>query len=647
MQKDPHPNPPPAYREREQEASHPLTPSPLHPADHSARRPEAGALGLPFLDVAINPTILDGKGERMSKTKGNGVDPVDIVFSHGADALRFTLTNMATETQDARMPVQVVCPNCAERVPNPDSKEPEMICPKCRKKLTRPINNATGSPDAPLARMTSDRFDLGRNFCNKLWNACRFALSNLENVGSASADAVSPPPRNASAKADPTTLNAIRAADTSDLIPSSLGKSSDEDLMLRTQQGDKLAFSLLYERYSASVLSYLYRMLGKVEEVESIAQEVFLRAFRFSSTYQHPNKFSTWLFTITRNVAIHRAGKGGIGAAPAANDLEIQEEIVGVLKSLDSLPSDERVVVALNLLDPPAHNASAKADPTFTLVDRWIIARFNRTLTACDEAIKSYRFDVYAKSCYDFFWGDFCDWYVEAIKPALKDPARSAQTADVLAAVLDGALRLMHPMIPFITETVWWRLNDVRPTRGIRGRIDCPPSKRLVLAKWPTATPVADSAEEDFAKLQALISAIRTIRNDYQVNPKQSVDVYIKAPAEASTKILADRELVEMLGTCALKDVRADLPAVENAVTAGAAGCDIFVTGLIDPNAEKTRLAKEIEAREKSVQAMKTRLSNEAYIAKAPPKLVQETRDQLANAEAELVKLKESLKKLS
>ena len=85
-----------------------------------------------------------------------------------------------------------------------------------------------------------------------------------------------------------------------------LGRSSDEDLMRRTQQGDKQAFSLLYERYSASVLSYLYRMLGNVEDVESIGQEVFLRAFRFAATYQYPNKFSTWLFTITRNLAINQ-----------------------------------------------------------------------------------------------------------------------------------------------------------------------------------------------------------------------------------------------------------------------------------------------------------------------------------------------------
>ena len=96
-------------------------------------------------------------------------------------------------------------------------------------------------------------------------------------------------------------------AEVESLKPAALGRASDEDLMRRTQQGDKQAFSLLYERYSASVLSYLYRMLGNLEDVESIGQEVFLRAFRFAPTYRYPQKFSTWLFTITRNLAINNA----------------------------------------------------------------------------------------------------------------------------------------------------------------------------------------------------------------------------------------------------------------------------------------------------------------------------------------------------
>ena len=109
-----------------------------------------------------------------------------------------------------------------------------------------------------------------------------------------------------------------KVEEVTDLQPAvALGKSSDEELMRRTPNGDKASFSILYDRYSSAVLSYLYRMLGNVEDVESIGQEVFLRAFRFAPTYRYPQKFSTWLFTITRNLAINhsrrrkRCGNGG------------------------------------------------------------------------------------------------------------------------------------------------------------------------------------------------------------------------------------------------------------------------------------------------------------------------------------------------
>jgi RNA polymerase sigma-70 factor, ECF subfamily len=162
-----------------------------------------------------------------------------------------------------------------------------------------------------------------------------------------------------------------KVEEVSDLQPVTLGKSSDEELMRRTQNGDKQAFSLLYERYSSAVLSYLYRMLGNVEDVESIGQEVFLRAFRFAPTYRYPQKFSTWLFTITRNLAINHSRRRkrspvrnitelnleGVDisgdpyqvASRATDDLEKQEEIARVLKALDDLPTDQKEVIVLGV----------------------------------------------------------------------------------------------------------------------------------------------------------------------------------------------------------------------------------------------------------------------------------------------------------
>lgn len=406
---------------------------------------EAKRLGIPFHHVAINPTILDGKGERMSKSKGNGVDPVDIIETHGADALRFTLCTMATETQDVRMPV---------------------------KKF-------------PDGRNTSEKFDFGRNFCNKLWNAARFVLANLEEA--------------------------------------------------QRHEGTKAR---------------------------------------------------------SENTAV------------------------------SSDPSCLRASM------PPC------------LPDQWIISRFNATMKEANAALSIYRFDLYAKACYDFFWRDFCDWYVEAVKPAMKDPARSPQTATILAAVLDGALRLMHPVIPFITETIWWRLNEVRPQRGIPGILECPPSKRLIKAAWPTELPIDEQAEHIFPRLQGIISTIRNLRNEHKVEQKRVVTVHISPPGEDAVRVTNEnRELIELLATCSIKQVQSELPPPPNTVRASVNGADVYIEGLVDTSAEPARNAKRREELLKQIAAMKGRLSNEAYIAKAPAALVEQTRQQLTDAETELKKL--------
>jgi valyl-tRNA synthetase len=392
---------------------------------------------VPFHHVAINPTILDGNGERMSKTKGNGVDPVEIIDGYGADALRFTLTSMATETQDARMPVK---------------------------------KDAQG-------RNTSDKFDSGRNFCNKLWNAARFTIDNLEHIG--------------------------------------------------------------------------------------------------------------------------KSGVAGAG---------------GFVPARMSLP------------------------------DRWIVSRLNAAVREADGALAAYRFDQYAKVCYDFFWRDFCDWYVETAKPALKNDATAGTTAAVLAATLDGALRLMHPMIPFITETIWWRLNEVCPQRTLPGVIECPASERLIMAKWPAAGAADESAETVFARIQEIVGAIRNVRNEHKADPKKPVKAYVQAPAEKVEVLGQVREskgIIELLAVCELAVGAGvgDVAGEGARLVRTTAGCEIYVEGVIDPAAERQRKAKMCDDMNRQIAAMKARLANPGYLAKAPVHLVEQTKAQLAEAEAEVAKL--------
>src|SRR5687768_5803242 len=191
----------------------------------------------------------------------------------------------------------------------------------------------------------------------------------------------------------------------------------------------------------------------------------------------------------------------------------------------------------------------------------------------------------------------------------------------------------MHPMIPFITEPIWWRLHDVRPQRGLPNSIAAAGgSPRLIRAQWPTVGDFSEAAEFIFPKLQEIVAAIRNVRNEYKVDPKKCVTVTISAPGDSARQIEANRTVIETLATCTIKETRAAIPAPPNTARGMAAGCEIFIEGLIDPAAEKQRTDKKREELTKKIGALRGRLSSEAYTAKAPPHLVKQTQDQLAEA---------------
>ncbi|MEM7518589.1 MAG: class I tRNA ligase family protein, partial [Planctomycetota bacterium] len=137
---------------------------------------------VPFPEVYIHPKILDGFGETMSKSKGNGVDPLDVIDQFGADALRFGIAYLTTETQDVRMPVEFVCPTCDATIPQTKKNRvlPRVDCPSCSAPFRTQWAEKEEDLALPRGAVTSERFELGRNFCNKLWNASRFALTNLQ-----------------------------------------------------------------------------------------------------------------------------------------------------------------------------------------------------------------------------------------------------------------------------------------------------------------------------------------------------------------------------------------------------------------------------------------------------------------------------------
>ena len=137
---------------------------------------------VPFTDVFPHANIQDGKGERMSKSKGNGIDPVDIIETYGADAMRYVICEMQTGTQDIRLPVQAISPYGGELIDLATAKHGRTIFTYLDPKTGKEFDVLGSMPDVPSAKLISERFEVGRAFCNKLWNAARFALMNLEGV---------------------------------------------------------------------------------------------------------------------------------------------------------------------------------------------------------------------------------------------------------------------------------------------------------------------------------------------------------------------------------------------------------------------------------------------------------------------------------
>jgi len=254
-----------------------------------------------------------------------------------------------------------------------------------------------------------------------------------------------------------------------------------------------------------------------------------------------------------------------------------------------------------------------------TLEDRWILSRFNRVTQGVNDALQTYRFHEAANSIYDFFWGEFCDWYLELIKPRLAenaDPETARMACRNLVSLFEAALRLLHPVMPFITEEIWYAIYDEKP-----------PMKSIALAAYPqTDEKQLDlAAETEMAILQDLIVSVRNLRAELKVEPKLKVPIEIFAH-DPRTRILLEqnRDAVERLGgVSSITDVTQS--RASQAPSRHTARFDVHVIyeKKIDVAAERERLTKELEKIEKEIANGQRQLSNEGFLAKAPAKVVE------------------------
>jgi valyl-tRNA synthetase len=377
---------------------------------------------VPFRDVYIHPVIQDGFGRRMSKSAGNGVDPVDIIEIHGTDALRYTLAAGATETQDLRMPVE-----------------------KLKVADGRTVN-------------TSERFEQGRNFANKFWNAARFALMNLE------------------------------------------------------------------------------------------------------------------------------------GFAPAE-------------------------------LDPR----------TLPVEDRWILDCLDRAIAGCTDDLNGFQFAEASRRLRDFIWGDFCDWYLEFVKGRLRDPAARPVAQNVLATVLDGLARLLHPIMPFVTEQVWQALNSVAPRRGLPQPNSAEAS--VCIAQWPRPLGFCDeSACRIVEEWREVTKAIRNLRAERNVPKDSNITPVIIAQGAVAEWLEQGETYIRSLTAAGLVTIvpAADRPPECAVAVLPDVEIILPLAGLIDHKAEAAKLKKALADLDRQLPGLEGKLKNESFLARAPADVVEQTRAKLA-----------------
>jgi len=279
-----------------------------------------------------------------------------------------------------------------------------------------------------------------------------------------------------------------------------------------------------------------------------------------------------------------------------------------------------------------AHPPSAIRHPP-SLADRWILSRTAEVIAQTTAALDTYDFHNYADRLYHFIWGDVCDWYIEAVKPTIET---SGEQQRVLAGVLDVCLRLLHPAMPFITERLWDALNAAYPRRGVDG-LTLPGGDLLVKAAWPTASESLrdDAASAQFERVRELVAMLREVRTQSKIPPRQTVKASLKV---ADLDLDAARPLIEALANVELVAAGPDVAKPANAAMAVRPIGEVYVHDAVTADladAERDRLQKRLTEVERSIAALNGRLSNKGYTDKAPAHLVQQTRDELARAEAE------------
>lgn len=278
-------------------------------------------------------------------------------------------------------------------------------------------------------------------------------------------------------------------------------------------------------------------------------------------------------------------------------------------------------------------------DPaTLHTPEKWILHHLNQTIANATRLIDSYQFGEAGRQVYDFLWGDFADWYIEASKPRLRgeDPDPVRQT---LVYVLDQTLRLLHPYIPFVTEELWQHLPHVEGEQPA-----------LIIAAWPEVHSQFNfpTDADAFDHLREVVRAIRNARSEYNVEPARKIAAVIDAPTHGET-LAAMQDIMALLARLDPEQITfGPIPEGEKGVSLVVADTTAFLPlgGMVDIDAELARLRKQLAETEKRIASTQARLDNPNFVQKAPEKVVAQTRQTLADLRAQKTTLEEQIRAL-
>lgn len=283
------------------------------------------------------------------------------------------------------------------------------------------------------------------------------------------------------------------------------------------------------------------------------------------------------------------------------------------------------------------YGATAAEPRGYSFPDMWIVGRLNQTIEQVTQAYETYRFDLAAETLYSFVWNDYCDWYLELAKVQLQTGCASRQraTRHTLLRVLEAALRLLHPIIPFITEELW---------QTVAPMCDAKTADSIMLARFPEADggDIVQTAFGQMTVLQDLIGAVRNLRGEMGIQPNVKAPLFVESADDLADYL----KYLPMMTRLTEAQQVATLPESEDAPVAVCNGARLMLKVEIDKATETARLSKEAEKLQKALDKLNAKLSKPGYTEKAPAHLVEKDKADLAELEDKMAKVQTQLSKL-